>query len=72
MENKEIVKHDFTLMISASWTYARLTYKERQKLADIIEQAKVFGTYNQRWQQLNNLYSAFLAGCDYEPLGWRE
>jgi len=38
-----------------------------------MEQAeRLTGNYNQRWEQLQSVYRAFLFALDYKAIGWRE
>ena len=37
-----------------------------------ITQKVISGTYRQRWEILNALYSMFLEGCGYNGCNWRE
>ena len=73
---KENVLNDFILMIKESWTYARLTEEEKEKLLQIllddvrIEKA-LKGAYNQRWAVLQAIYSTFLTAIGYNGFEWR-
>lgn len=74
--NKELAVNQFIDMIQASWTWKRLTMDEKKrfmKLLDLaIERRETQGTYEQRFSTLHLMYDAFLQGCQYEPIGWRE
>lgn len=74
--DKENVKEKFFEMIKNSWTYQKLTFKERENYIDLLYSAQVEnclkGTYKQRWNILQAIYHAFLMGLDYKPIGWRE
>ena len=74
--NKEIAVNDFVNMIQASWTWKRLTNDERKRFMDLLILAQnrndIKGTYEQRRNNLHLMYEAFLQGCKYEPIGWRE
>lgn len=78
MENirKENALHDYYNMIRKSWTYNRMIKKEKETLEHWIydEQTKkiVKGSYKQRIEKLNLLYSVFLAGLGYNGFNWRE
>lgn len=76
MKPKEQAIKDFREMIRISWTRQRFTEREKENLDSMllwVEQAeRLTGNYNQRWEQLNNLYNAFLYALDYKALGWRE
>lgn len=76
--NKETAARDFIEMIEKSWTWERLTSKER---ADVLNQISfetlskegaAKGSWKQRWAVYQAIYSAFLMGCGYKPSGWRE
>lgn len=73
---KERVFIDYYEMITKSWTYDRLTNEERERFKELIfrscTQKSIKGTYAQRWETLNILYSAFLSGVGYTGGNWRE
>lgn len=77
---KENATREFMEMIEKSWTWDRLTEKERKAFSATIDNiehdrnASFRGTFDQRWFQLNNVYSAFLNALGYleDPIGWRE
>lgn len=71
-KDKEQALDDFLNNICKSWTYARLTHKERQQVIDSLCKSHLYGTYIQRWQHLHDIYDAFLNALDYKPSGWRE
>lgn len=71
-KNKEEARQDYITMVGESWTFDRLTGVEKIKIAGILRNAKIKGTYKQRWEQLGELYAAFLDGLGYAPIGWRE
>ena len=74
--DKEKVIENFNNMIIKSWTYARLTSAEKDQWKRTLESAPlkvaVKGTYKQRWNILNGIYTAFLYGCGYTDFKWRE
>ena len=72
MKNKENAFSEFWEMIQKSWTYARLTADERTRVHEALTDAKLLGTFRQRFEQLYNVYGAFLLALDYKPIGWRE
>ena len=65
---------DWDNMIIKSWTYTRLTADERRDFAHVIldNLNAIKGTYKARWKLLNELYSHYLSGLGYKPVGWRE
>lgn len=75
-KDKELVFEDYTKMIKESWTYARMTKEEQDRIIYELNNTRtkkeVVGTYLQRWRVLNLMYSSFLEGLGYKPIGWRE
>ena len=75
-KNKENAQADWTDMIIKSWTWAKLTNDERNKFGDELNKEAtkkiISGTYKQRWEILNALYSMFLEGCGYNGVNWRD
>ena len=75
-KNKENAQADWTGMIIKSWTWAKLTNDERNKFGDELNKEAtkriISGTYKQRWEILNALYSMFLEGCGYNGGNWRD
>lgn len=70
---KENATGKFIEMIKKSWTYNRMTEKEKDLCILCFSCARgIRGTARQRWDSLHDIYSAFLAGLDYSPFGWRE
>ena len=61
---KENVFENFKKMIEMSWTYDRMTEKERQKWVEIFNSQQtidtVKGTYQQRWEILQIMYKCYL------------
>ena len=77
LKNKLLAQADWTEMIEKSWTWAKLTNDEKfrfkEEISKSITQKEIIkGTYKQRWQVLNALYSMFLEGCGYNGCTWRE
>lgn len=79
-EIKEKVKEnawfDFSKMVENSWTFKRMTKEEQLTFDRIIrsEQAKKYikGSYSQRMNAFNYIYSVYLAGLGYNGYDWRE
>lgn len=72
---KENAIKDFLSMIERSWTYNRMTDSEKAVLRRWIDEWKsnFTGTYKQRWNTLNMIYSFYLAGLGYTGgVSWRE
>ena len=76
MVNKENAIKDYLAMIKQSWTWSKLTNDERNKFGDELNKETtkkiISGTYRQRWEILNVLYSMFLEGCGYNGGTWRD
>ena len=71
-KDKELVKEDYMNMISHSWTWEKLTMTEQECFYDLVGSQKLQGTYYQRHEVLQAMYSAYLHGLGYKPIGWRE
>lgn len=73
-KDKENALKDFLEMIKKSWTWARLTEKERKTFEEWLHKARyeLKGSYKQRWDILQNYYMMFLLGTGYEDHKWRE
>lgn len=73
-KDKESALKDYLEMIKRSWTWDRLTEKERKRFEGWIQKGKwLKGSYKQRWDTLENYYTMFLLGTGYDgPIGWRE
>ena len=76
MKNKELAKQEWLEMIEKSWTWARLTEKEREHFKGLLEHpcssVVIKGNYEQRWEACEALYHTFLEGLGYDPLEWRD
>lgn len=74
--DKNLAIEDFRKMIKNSWTYKRLSTQESIRLEQTFDDLKcrMHGDYKERWDQLNNIYSAFLNALGYleNPIYWRE
>lgn len=75
IKNRLTAQADWTNMIIKSWTWERLTATEKHKFRDELSkeaaQKIITGTYKQRCEILNALYSMFLEGCGYTDWTWR-
>ncbi len=72
-KSKEHAYSDFIEVIMHSWTWERMTAQERDTFIDrVLEYSKVTGSYNSRYNQYQNLYSAYLFGLGYSGGEWRE
>ena len=76
MKDKELAKQEYLEMIKQSWTWAKLTEKEREKFSELLEHpcsaVVIKGNYDQRWEACEALYHTYLEGLGYDPLEWRE
>lgn len=76
-KDKNLAQQDWLDMISKSWTWARLTEKEKEQFKGLFEHpqsnAVIKGNYEQRWDACEALYRTFLVALGYDdPLNWRE
>ena len=73
---KEQAVAAYVKMIRNSWTYARMTEAEQGRLADLfrdlIQRDAIKGGFESRWNQLQTIYAAFLAGIGYNGFNWRD
>ena len=61
-------------VIKNSWTWERLTTKERTHFIDklLTYKSAIKGSYYQRGEIISAMYAMYLYGLGYEPLtGWR-
>lgn len=75
-KTKEDATKDFLEMIKNSWTWNRLTEKEKEQFMKAWEtvtvcwtgngESAVKGTYRDRWRVCNALYHMFLTGVGYD------
>lgn len=71
-ETQNAVYDYFNTVISRSWSWERLTDDEKERFKACIDFSRITGTKHQRIKVLNMVYSAFLHGVGYKPIGWRE
>ncbi len=70
---RENIRHNFILSLKNAWTWKRLTQAEQKRITDTLNFAMLFAnTSKNAYIELNTIYSAFLLGLDYKPIGWRE
>ena len=73
---EQISENNFINMIKQSWTYAKLTEEEKNRILKVLylTQAErcLKGTYKQRWEILQAIYGAYLFGLGYNDFTWRE
>lgn len=73
---KENAAQDFFEMIKKSWTWERLTEKEKDQFLEAFDTVVyswansgdrvIKGTYKERWAVCNAMYHMFLAGVGYD------
>ena len=67
IEDKAKAMPDWMDMTFRSWTFNALTDEQREKWRELQKKQwfrdAVKGTYSQRWDVLQAIYSAFLAGA---------
>jgi len=68
---KENAKNRYCAMLKKSWTYAKLTPEEAAAWNNFINPLDIKGTAKQRYEQIAQLYNAFLLGCGYSGFNWR-
>lgn len=75
MEKENTIKN-FVEMIKKSWTFNKMTEKEKSIIIGILYNPRTEkatkGTYQQRWEVLQAIYGAYLAGLGYDSPTWRE
>ena len=73
---KEKILNKFEDMLKASWTYDRMTEKEKKTFLELLEHPRITetikGTAKQRWEILDSIYWAYLQGIGYDGCTWRE
>lgn len=74
--SKESAFSEYITVIKQSWTWDRLTEQERERCMNAMnwvrDQNILRGNFEARWDILQAVYSAFLDGVGYKPIGWRE
>ena len=73
-KDKMKAKSDYINMIQKSWTYNRMTDKEKSNCIKALSDSNIFGSYKQRYEILHNVYTSFLYALEYNDFcaGWRE
>jgi hypothetical protein len=73
-KDKKEATRDYIEIVKNSWTFAKLTTDEKNKILDILKFSIVRGTYQERHDILNQLYNCFLQALGFEGcgIGWRE
>lgn len=74
--NKDNVLVNFEEMIRNSWTYGKMTQKEKENWEHVLYHNMtnncLKGNYKQRWCILQAIYYAYLIGIGYDNFNWRE
>lgn len=75
MEKEKALEY-FVEMIKNSWTYDKMTEKEKEKLINLLYDNRVIdalkGNFDNRYKILNAIYGAYLSGIGYNGFNWRE
>lgn len=75
MKNKELAVYDFKEMTQNSWTYAKMTDKEKENWEMLLTHTRVStclkGNYDSRWGILQAIYHTYLIGIGYTDFNWR-
>lgn len=71
-KTKENAIYNYIQMTLNSWTYDRMTDAEKKTCIEVLKYAKVSGTYAARWEQMHQIYRAYLLGIGYNGPLWRE
>lgn len=73
---ENIIEFYFENNIYKTWTYARLTKEEKERLKEVFfcKQTEdcIKGRFEQKWRTLGAIYHSFLMALDYNPINWRE
>lgn len=72
---KENALYNFIVMTENSWTFNKMTSKEKERLYDVLNDYRTTkalrGTYYERWDVLQAIYGAYLSGLGYTDFNWR-
>lgn len=72
-ERERIASEFIKKSILKSWTYERLTEKERERLQKSFDRVTLYGNNKKQvCEEINGVYYAFLMALDYNWDGWRE
>lgn len=69
MKKSNTVENYFQNVIKKSWSWEKLTDKERQRFIDMNAFDKIKGNDQTRIEWLNTIYQSFLAALDFKPIG---
>ena len=57
-------------VIKKSWTWQKLTQEEKEKFIAMSVFDSIKGADKMRAEWLSTIYTAFLVGLGYTPIGW--
>ena len=73
---KETAVNDFLELIRKSWSYGRMTEKERESMEEVFTSSlfekAIAGTRKQRFAICHAVYFSYLEGIGYTGAGWRD
>ena len=73
VEREQTASEFIKKSILKSWTYERLTEKERERLRESFDRVKLYGNNRQQiCEEINGVYYAFLMALGYRWDDWRE
>lgn len=72
MKESNIVDKYINEVITKSWTWDRLTQKERQRFLNIDVFYRIDGNDSTKIEWLMTIYETFLIALGYTLIGWRE
>ena len=72
MKYSDTVENYVQNVIKKSWTWAKLTDEERERVINMNVFDRIKGNDKTRVEWLNTIYTAFLSALGYQPIGWRE
>lgn len=70
--NKENAYNHMMSIFCLSWTWERMTHEEQEAFRLTSIKVTLRGTFEQRCEQMHDIYRAFLAGLGYNGINWRE
>ena len=72
MKESNIVDKYINEVITKSWTWDKLTQKERQRFLNMDVFYRIEGNDNTKIEWLMTIYEVFLIALGYKIIGWRE
>lgn len=67
----DAIENHLQNVIKKSWTWQKLTQEEKEKFIDMSVFDSIKGTDKMRTEWISTIYTAFLVGLGYTPIGWR-